>query len=296
MGTLATPDVVVPSRNVVVPTRPAPRPGLARPGLEPNATLSARVDLTDSIARFVVRPDDGVGTFEPGQYFALGLTVDGKPLLRPYSTSSLRGTRHELEFLIRLVAEGAFTPRLWALEVGARLRIGRAKGLFTLDPGDPRTHLFVATGTGLAPCLSMLESLVQADAESGLGGGGEATTGGTGGASTGSPRAVLVHGVSRADELAYRDRLERLSSLRSGVRYVPVVSRPTHPASAGWAGMTGRLDAGLGDICDMHELDPARSVAYICGNPEMITAAREILTGVGFAPEAVVSEQYWAVA
>lgn len=273
-------------RDVVTPTGRVARPA-ARPGLEPNATLTARIDLTGSIARFLVRPDDGVGEFQPGQYFALGLTVDGRPLLRPYSTSSVRGTRTELEFLIRLVPGGAFTPRLWALQVGDRLRMGRAKGLFALRPGDPRTHLFVATGTGLAPCLSMLESLVRDDAEGSLV---------TGGAPTASPRAIIIHGVSRVDELAYRNRLERLSAVRSDVRYVPVVSRPSDPASAGWAGLTGRLDAGLGRICDTHGLEPARSVAYLCGNPEMITAARGILTEGGFAPEAVVSEQYWPIA
>lgn len=280
MAAMATRDVVTPNRPAV----PA-----VRPSLEPNAMLTARIDLTASVARFVVRPDDGAGAFEPGQYFALGLTVDERPLLRPYSTSSLRGTRTELEFLIRFVPDGAFTPRLWALRIGDRLRIGRAKGLFTLDPGDPRTHLFVATGTGLAPCVSMLESLVRDDAVGSVGSAG-------GGAASASPRAIIVHGVSRADELAYRDRLERLAAERSDVRYVPVVSRPTDPASAGWTGLTGRLDVGLGRICDTHRLEPARSVAYICGNPEMITAARETLARGGFAAEAIVSEQYWPIA
>ena len=280
-------------RDVVTPTRPAVRPGAARPGLEPNATLSARVDLTASIARFVVRPDDGVGAFEPGQYFALGLTVDDRPLLRPYSTSSVRGTRTELEFLIRLVPDGAFTPRLWILRVGDRLRMGRAKGLFTLGPDDPRTYLFVATGTGLAPCVSMLQSLVRDDAEGSVGSGGGAAAPG---AVSASPRAIIVHGVSRVDELAYRDRLERLAADRSDVRYVPVVSRPADPANAGWAGLTGRLDGGLARICDTHGLEPAHSVAYICGNPEMITAARETLAAGGFAAEAIVSEQYWPTA
>jgi len=286
MAAMAVRDVVMPTRPAVRPD--AVRPGAVRPGLEPNATLTARIDLTASIARFIVRPDDGVGVFEPGQYFALGLTVDDRPLLRPYSTSSGRGTRSELEFLIRLVPDGAFTPRLWALRIGDRLRIGRAKGLFTLDPGDPRTHLFVATGTGLAPCLSMLESLIRDDAERPVGSGAA-------GAASASPRAIIVHGVSRVDELAYRDRLERLASDRSDVRYAPVVSRPADPASAGWMGLTGRLDVGLGRICDTHGLEPARSVAYICGNPEMITAAREILAEGGFSPAAIVSEQYWPI-
>jgi ferredoxin-NADP reductase len=266
--------------------RRAPPPASAvRPGLEPNATLAARFDLTPTIARFAIRPDDGVPPYDPGQYFALGLTVDGRPLQRPYSTASARGTRDELEFLIRLVPGGAFTPRLWALPVGDRLRIGRPKGLFTLRSGDPRTHLFVSTGTGLAPFVSMVGTLV--------GGTGQTTADAR---PAPAPRAVVVHGVSHVAELAYRGRLERLAASGIGVRYAPVVSRPAHPTNAGWTGLTGRLDAQLDELCEVHRLDPADSVAYLCGNPEMIVTAEQILAGRGFAREAIVSEQYWPLA
>lgn len=260
---------------------------VARPVLEPNARLAARIDLTPTIARFAVRPDDGVGAFEPGQYFALGLTVDGRLLQRPYSTASARDTQSELEFLVRLVPGGAFTARLWALRPGDRLRIGRAKGLFTLRPGDPRTHLFVATGTGLAPFISMVESLIRDDVE-----GSHRTPD----PAPASSRAIVVHGVSHVSELAYRDRLERLAAGFAGVHYVPVVSRPTDPANAGWTGLTGRLGAELGRICDTHRLESTAGVAYLCGNPEMIAIAEGILVGRGFDRDAIVSEQYWPIA
>jgi ferredoxin-NADP reductase len=257
----------------------------SRPGLQPNATLVARIDLTPTISRFVVRPDDGVSLFEPGQYFALGLTVDDRPLQRPYSTSSAPDSHIELEFLIRLVPDGAFTPRLWALRVGDRLRIGRAKGLFTLRPGDPRTHLFVGTGTGLAPFVSMIASLI----------GDFAVGEGTSVRATASPRAIVIHGVSHVNELAYRDRLERLAAGRVDLRYVPVVSRPTDPANAGWAGMTGRLDVALKPIFDTHRLDPATTIAYLCGNPEAVAAAERILAVRGLDRAAIVSERYWPI-
>lgn len=269
-------------RTVLPPAGP-----VIRPVLEPNATLAARIELTPTIARFVVRPDDAVGAFEPGQYFALGLTVDGRLLQRPYSTASAREARTELEFLVRLVPGGAFTARLWALAVGDRLRIGRAKGLFTLRRGDPRTHLFVATGTGLAPLVSMVESLIREDAH-----GSQRSPD----LAPAASRAVIVHGVSHVSELAYRDRLECLAAGCIGVRYVPVISRPSDPANAGWTGLTGRLETGLDPICDTQDLDPASSVAYLCGNPWMIATAEGILAGRGFARDAIISEQYWPIA
>ena len=263
--------------------RPGPVavPATGRGAPAPNARLADREDLTPTVARFEVETDEAIERFEPGQYFALGLTVDGRPLLRPYSTASLPGTGRRVEFLIRLVAGGALTPRLWELRVGDRLWIGRPKGLFRLRAGDPRTHLFVATGTGLAPLVSMAESLARA---------------GRAGPSVAAARAVVVHGVSYADELAYRDRLERLAASTDRVRYVPVVSRPGEAANVSWAGLTGRIDARLAEVCEAHGLDPTGTVAYLCGNPEMIASAERVLAGRGFAGDAIVTEHYWPLA
>jgi ferredoxin-NADP reductase len=271
---LPPPDV-----GTSLPGRPA---SAARPGPagEPNATIIARIDLTETVARFKLRPDAGALPFEPGQYFALGLMLDGGVVQRPYSTASAAGSGRDLEFLVRLVEGGTFTPRLWALPVGARLRIGRAKGLFKLRPGDPRAHLFVATGTGIAPLVSMLETLVGDDLAAPY-------------TDAGAPRAVVVHGVARAGELAYRDRLERMAGGPARIRYSPLISRPTHPDNAGWTGLTGRIDARLDELCDTHGLAPAQSVAYLCGNPGVIAATELILARRGFARDAIVSEQYW---
>lgn len=249
----------------------------SRPGLESNATLVARVDWTRALATLTVRPDGGPPTFEPGQYFALGLVVDGRLLQRPYSTATGPGSGGDLEFLVRLVERGAFTPRLWALEPGARLRIGRPKGLFTRRPNDPRTHLFIATGSGLAPCLSMLDGLGANRASESIDPGRQ-------------PHAVLIHGVASVAELAYRARLEGLAADPARLAYEPVISRaiPT-----GWAGRTGRLGEHLDELCRIHGLLPGSTVAYVCGNPGMVATVERSLAARGFARDAIVSEQYW---
>ena len=55
----------------------------------------------------MIRPDEPVPPFVPGQYFALGLRVDDRLLQRPYSTASLPPASDGLEFLVRLVPGGA---------------------------------------------------------------------------------------------------------------------------------------------------------------------------------------------
>lgn len=136
---------------------PTPRSARVAPG-GPNATLVERNAVSPTVLRLRVRPDDGVPAFLPGQYLAMGVDVDGRPLQRPYSTASGIDETDALEFLVRLVADGALTPRLWSLRAGDRVRLGRPKGLFTADGTDQGRPVFIATGTGIAPLRSMLEA------------------------------------------------------------------------------------------------------------------------------------------
>jgi ferredoxin--NADP+ reductase len=256
------------------PRRPLPAATIgaraARP-LDDNAVIVGRHDLSDSVARFLIRPDDVPPPVEPGQYRTLGVVVDGRIVQRPYSPATPAGVHPELEFLIRRVRGGTLTPLLWTLEVGDRLRVGRPKGLFTRIPGDRRTHLLIATGTGLAPLVGMLEtSLLEPD----------------------PPRTLMVHGVAHVPELAYRERFECWAA-DGRVTYVPSISRPGEPSNADWTGRTGRIDAVLDAEFALNELDPEDTVAYLCGHPGMIAAGTAILMRRGLPDDAIRTEQYW---
>ena len=260
------------------------RPPLTRRatiGTEPNATLVERDDLTPTIARLRVRPDAdaAAAAFRAGQYRAIGLPVDGRLVQRPYSLASAPDETGDLEFLVRLVPAGSLTPSLWRLRPGDRVRLGPPKGLFALDDGDPRQHLLLATGTGIAPLRSMLASLLPRRA-----------------ARTESGQLdrppIVVHGVTSTPELAYRDQLERLAS-EGTIVYVPVISRPADPANNGWCGLTGRLDGIIGRIAGDARIAPSSTIAYLCGNPAMIAAVEPRLAELGLPEDAIRSEHYW---
>jgi hypothetical protein len=105
---------------------------------------------------------------------------------------------------------------------------------------------------------------------------------------------VFLNGVSYAHELGYRTIVEDWE--RSGaypVRYLPTVSWPADPRNAGWSGRTGRVEAILEGTLEELGLSPANSIAYICGNPDMILAAEETLLGRGYPEDQVHKELYW---
>src|SRR5918995_3219190 len=154
-----------------------------------NATLVRREDENESLAYFWVRFDDDPTPFESGQYMTIGVMVDGKIVQRPYSVASAPAVAgvEGYEFYVRLVEGGTFTPLLWRLPVGHRMRMIGPKGKFTLEPDDDRVHLFISSGTGNAPFVAMIRDLIAA----------------------GTPRrAVFLNGVSHVRDIGYRSLVE----------------------------------------------------------------------------------------
>ena len=240
-----------------------------------NAHLIRRVDENDSLAYFWVKFDGEPTPFEAGQYMTIGVMVEGRIVQRPYSVASppaVAGSEG-YELYIRLVQGGTFTPLLWRMDVGQGMRMIGPKGKFMLLPDDDRTHVFISSGTGNAPFVSMMRQL-EID---------------------GRPRRVVfLNGVSYADELGYRARLEAWQASGSyPVTYVPTVSRPDDPRNQAWTGRTGRVETILEPVLDELGLGPDDSIAYICGNPDMILSAEATLLARGYPEDQVHKELYW---
>ena len=96
-------------------------------------------------------------TFKPGQH--VSVSIKGGYQGREYSIYS--GIRDEaLEILVKEVAGGYFSPKLNNLKVGDYLEVNGPFGKFGLDYKKPLIfkHVFIASGTGIAPFHSMVKS------------------------------------------------------------------------------------------------------------------------------------------
>ncbi len=236
-----------------------------------NGRISAWDEIVDGLAIVRVEALEEPFPFAPGQYATLGLMgPEGKLIQRPMSISSPSTDLSDYEFFIRLVQGGALTPLMWERTVGDAINIKGPKGKFLLQD-DGRTCVFVATGTGLAPFISMIETL----------------------RAEGKQRDIaLLHGVSYDYDLAWRDQLQQLAD--SGgfpLRYAATVSRPNEcPA---WMGLTGRAEAVLPGLLDEYGLSPETATLYLCGNPEMVSAVEAFAAERGFPTEQIRKELYW---
>lgn len=166
--------------------------------------------------------------FEPGQRILL---IQGA-IERDYSLIS-NPSDPNLGLCIRRVTEGVLSDLLAVTDVGSRLSFTGPHGYFTFRPSR-RPAVFVATGTGVAPFVSMVRSGV---------------TGFT-----------LLHGVRRPSDLYYESLLRPAAE-----RYVPCLSGVS-------SGSPGPVDSFRGRVTDYIEqgLPPGLFDFYLGGRGEMV--------------------------
>jgi ferredoxin--NADP+ reductase len=267
---------------------------------EYNASVTQRVEVAPGLIILRVVLDGEVLAFEPGQYTVLGLrrkearVMEGesdpeeedqdpeKMIRRAYSIASSSEGSDFLEFYVTLVPSGELTPRLFQLGLKDRLHVGgKATGLFTLDRVPEDRHvLLVATGTGLAPYMSMLRTQLVCG---------------------GWRRFVILQGARFSWDLGYRAELTGLSRHCRNMIYLPVVSRPQ--ADPSWKGLSGYLQdvllSGIVEERSGYPLTPEHFHVFLCGNPGMIAAGKELLFRQGFVPDrgridgTIHTEEYW---
>jgi ferredoxin/flavodoxin---NADP+ reductase len=273
------------------------------------ARLKSRIELSEGLAifRFALESEF---VFSPGQYATLWLTHKNKTVARPYSVTSSSSNRRILEFYINLVGEGRLTPSLWESDVIKGLRrsnsqtkavITGPRGRFILKPRDARDFVFVASGTGLAPFMSMIRKLNE-DFKAAP-------------RSFRARRIYLIHGVSCPAHLGYRNELEALASAtiknpkrKLALIYLPTISRPFMDPS--WTGLKGRAESlfelntksksGLLNLETTVRamlgimLNPKTHAVYVSGHPGTIDKVAKVLTVRGFRIDSdLMCEQYY---
>ena len=198
--------------------------------------------------------------FQPGQFAQL--EVPGSGVWRSYSFAHADDGRGEVEFLIRLLPEGAMSDWLRRAAPGARLRLRAPKGDFHLRQVT-RPIVLIAGGTGLSAILAMAEQLV---AEA-------------------CPQPVrLLYGVTRADDLVLTDRLDRLAAAHPDFSWEAIVAEP----APGWQGRCGLVT----DLLAGTDLHGGAVDIYLCGPSAMIDATRAWLAARGLGQASLWYEKF----
>jgi ferredoxin--NADP+ reductase len=221
---------------------------------------------TDRLFSFKTTRNQGF-RFKNGHFTMIGLEQEGKSLMRAYSLASAN-YEDELEFFSIKVPDGPLTSRLQSIRVGDELLVNsKATGTLVQDNLLPGKNLYlIATGTGLAPFLSIIrDPEIYEQYE----------------------RIVLTHGCRHVEELAYRELItEHLPAheylgqdVRDKLIYYPTVTREPFHNNGRLTDLlrAGKLqaDVGLGPIdCNTDRF-------MICGSPSMLKEICALLDSRG---------------
>ncbi len=267
-------------------------------------TVLSKTTWTPNLFSFTVsRPDSF--KFTAGQFVRLGVNPSqlkyyqqvkasdevsnealNEDIFRAYSIVS-SPFDEVLEFFSIVIPDGAFTSQLQHLQVGDELLLNTMPfGFLTLARYQkplPKDLWLLATGTGLAPFLSMLQDLkTWEDYE----------------------HIVLAYSARSTDELAYVEQIERLhddfGSLVDNpakLIFIPIVTRESVDGALSERLpkllLEGTLQARAGI-----DLDVDTTHVMLCGNPDMVDDTKEALKTLGLVMNRrgegnIAVENYW---
>ncbi|MDN3441572.1 ferredoxin--NADP reductase [Psychrobacter sp. APC 3279] len=267
-------------------------------------TVLSKTTWTPNLFSFTVsRPDSF--KFTAGQFVRLGVnpsqlkyyqqteasdessdTALNEDVFRAYSIVS-SPFDEVIEFFSIVIPDGAFTSQLQHLQVGDELLLNTMPfGFLTLARYQkplPKDLWLLATGTGLAPFLSMLQDLkTWEDYE----------------------HIVLAYSARTLDELAYVEKIESLQEdfgtlvdNPAKLIFIPIVTR--EPVDGALSErlpkllLEGTLQARAGIALDIDTTH-----VMLCGNPDMVEDTKEALKTLGLVMNRrgegnIAVENYW---
>lgn len=224
------------------------------------ATLVARspaadglTDLTIDLSQTPLR-----GAHErPGQYVHLRLPGHEEGL---FALASPPGHTGRWDLLVK--GGSPLTTALIQLPLGAPVEVSHPEGRgFPLEQARGRELLLFATGSGISPIRSVIESIRR---ERGAYG-----------------KVTLYFGVRTPGSFAYARDFQAWE--QASIRVVRTVSQP---GASGWQGLIGYVQAHLAE-----EPLASGTLAFVCGQQEMVRGVVEALEARGL-PASAISQNF----
>lgn len=212
----------------------------------------------DVIQIFLRIPPSIKFDFIPGQYINLTSPNGHK---RSFSIAN-NFQNQLLELHVKKVSNGKFSNYLFNnAKKEDLLRLTGPHGTFFLRESK-KGLIFLATGTGIAPIKSILESLEELNSEY-------------------FERIIVIWGGRKSNDL-YLDFSKYYKNIK--IEYIPVLSRPDH----NWSGKKGYIQ----DTLIEKNLDFSKYNVYACGLDEMICDAKKLLLKNGLNQNSFFSDAF----
>jgi CDP-4-dehydro-6-deoxyglucose reductase len=217
--------------------------------------------ISDSVVKMNLRLPANVNfKYHSGQY----VNISKGSVKRSYSISNAYIENSELSFYIKNYNGGEMS-QYWFndAKVGDLMRIEGPKGSFFFRESGKKQIIFLATGTGIAPVISMIEDFIVTQRINSI------------------EKIWIFNGARYEKDLIWN--IHELYDF-SNVEYIPVLSKPTES----WNGEIGYVQ----DILISKKINLTESQVYACGSDKMIESALKVLVENGLDSKSFFSDAF----
>ncbi len=215
-----------------------------------HAKVVQKIQETPSACSVVLQAGPAFEGLQPGQFVMIGVEINGVRHRRAYSPRSIDGQTTRFAITVQRQPHGKVSNHVHDhLHEGDVIEIEPAGGEFVLPSRLPADVLLMAGGSGITPCMSMLEHLQRTQANT---------------------RVTLVYFARSEKDRIFSKQLSQMAAQWKQLNYVPLESSVN----------TG-VGHPQGDTLNAELLDSVapqwRAVpAYCCGPAPLMDAARAL--------------------
>jgi stearoyl-CoA 9-desaturase NADPH oxidoreductase len=213
-----------------------------------HAKVVNKVQETPSACTLVLQAGTAFAGVQPGQFLMIGVEINGVRHRRAYSPRSIEGAPNRFAITVQRQSGGKVSNHVHdALKAGDVIEIEQAGGEFTLPDRLPTELLLISGGSGITPCMAMLEHLKRTGA---------------------ATKVTLVYFARSESDRIFAKALSQLAAQWPQFNYVPLEST----ANTGLdTAQQAQLDAPL---LDRVSPNWRQVPAYCCGPAPLMDAAR----------------------
>ncbi|HRN69721.1 MAG TPA: FAD-binding oxidoreductase [Candidatus Woesebacteria bacterium] len=215
--------------------------------------------------------------FKAGQYMIFHIPQGESPAARrQYSIASHPSQKDALEFIIEYVENGVASQYLAKMETGQQLTMQGPAGVFVYREHE-REPIFLATGTGIAPIVSMIADLLE----------------------NGQYRQniYLFWGLKLKGDMYYFEELKQIAKQYPNFHFKMCLSRESELSAlfneedVNYC-RSGRIDKGFEEMITTNKQHKNIFNYYICGSKHVVEAMREYLNTQQIPIEQIFFEKF----
>lgn len=193
-----------------------------------------------------------------GLHIKLEAQVDGNNIVRSYTPTSTVDTKGHFDVVVKIYEKGAMSQHLDGMKVNDTINIRGPFGLHEYKPTPKVKSLgFIAGGTGLTPCLQVIQEVCKNDND--------------------TTKCSLIYANVTREDIIVKEFIDELAAKyphKFNVHYV--LDKPP----TGWTGSAGFVTP---EIIKAHLPAPAPGVKVgMCGPPIMLKIMKKHLETLGY--------------